>query len=262
MTAAPTRANYGLDAPGVVRTLFLVAAVGLLTWPLGLTLEADLWWLGADPPRIRIALWGMGLGVGGVCLTMGLWMLSYSYGGKQRQRDRLLDSIPWRGDEAVLDVGCGRGLMLIGAARRAPKGRAVGVDLWQGEDLSGNSPEATRANAQAEGVAERVEVRTGDARKLPFGDASFDVVVSSAALHNIYQQEERKTAVREIARVLKPGGRALIADIRHLDEYAAVLRQSGCDEVQSRSGPGALLAQVFTFGSLRPGTLTARRAPG
>lgn len=63
--------------------------------------------------------------------------------GKLRSRDRLLDGLALRGDETVLDVGCGRGLLLIGAAKRLTTGTAVGVDIWQTEDLSGNRPEAT-----------------------------------------------------------------------------------------------------------------------
>ena len=108
----------------------------------------------------------------------------------QRFRERLLDSIPWRGDERVLDVGCGRGLMLIGAARRLTSGRATGIDLWQSEDQSGNRPETTRSNAAAEGVADRVEILTGDARKLPFEPGTFDFVVSSWALHNLYERAD------------------------------------------------------------------------
>jgi cyclopropane fatty-acyl-phospholipid synthase-like methyltransferase len=45
-----------------------------------------------------------------------------------------------RGDETVLDVGYGRGLHLIGAAKRLTTGKAPGVDIWQAEDLSGNLP--------------------------------------------------------------------------------------------------------------------------
>jgi ubiquinone/menaquinone biosynthesis C-methylase UbiE len=170
--------------------------------------------------------------------------------------------VPWRGDEAVLDVGCGRGLLLIGAAKRLTTGKATGIDLWQGEDLAGNSPQATLANAEAEGVADRVEIQTGDARKLPFADASFDVVVSNAALHNIYKGEERRGAVREIARVLKPGGRFIIADIRNLAEYATVLQAEGFAKVnQTCSKILAILLQVLTFGSLKPGTVTGQKAP-
>jgi cyclopropane fatty-acyl-phospholipid synthase-like methyltransferase len=67
--------------------------------------------------------------------------------GKLRERERLLDAVPWRGDETVLDVGCGRGLLLTAAARRIPDGKVIGVDIWQEVDQSGNRPEATWANA-------------------------------------------------------------------------------------------------------------------
>src|SRR5262249_35156145 len=133
---------------------------------------------------------------GGIC-----WILTAAvmvFGSKVlklRLRERLLDQIPWRGDEQVLDVGCGRGLMLIGAAKRLKTGKAVGVDLWQTEDQSGNSPDTTRANAVAENVTERIEIKTGDARHLPFEAGCFDVVVSSWALHNIYQRAGRDEAL-------------------------------------------------------------------
>ena len=106
-------------------------------------------------------------------------------------RDRILDSLPWRGDEQVLDVGCGRGLLLIGAAKRLKTGKATGVDIWQSQDLSGNSAEATKANAVAEGVADKIKLETTDARKLPFGANSFHIVVSSLAIHNIDSSAER-----------------------------------------------------------------------
>jgi len=97
----------------------------------------------------------------------------------------LLDTLNLRGDERILDMGCGRGAVLLMAAQHLTTGSAVGVDLWRSADQSGNSPEATRRNAIAEGVADRVEVHTGDMTALPFTDGSFDVVVSSLAIHNI-----------------------------------------------------------------------------
>jgi ubiquinone/menaquinone biosynthesis C-methylase UbiE len=183
---------------------------------------------------------------------MGLWMVYDSKIGKVREREDYLDRIVWRGDERVLDVGCGLGLFLIGAAKRLKTGRAVGIDLWQAEDLSGNTEAGTLNNATIEGVADKVEVHTGDARKLPFDDASFNVVLSSMALHNIYNADERQTAVREIARVLKSGGRVLILDVRHTNQYAATLRDAGLD-ARCVQGIGSYLLTVISFGSIRWG---------
>jgi cyclopropane fatty-acyl-phospholipid synthase-like methyltransferase len=61
-----------------------------------------------------------------------------------RARERLLNTLTWSGDERVLGVGCGRSLMLLGAAKRLRGGRAVGVDLWRTEDLAGNTASALR----------------------------------------------------------------------------------------------------------------------
>jgi arsenite methyltransferase len=239
------RPNYGLDAPRAVRNLFIIAALGiisLITRLLGVWSRHDLIAVIARP------LIGAGLS----CGAMGLWMVYDSKIGKVREREDYLDKIVWRGDERVLDVGCGLGLFLIGAAKRLKTGRAVGIDLWQAEDLSGNRPAGTLNNATIEGVADKVEVHTGDARKLPFDDASFNVVLSSMALHNIYNADERQTAVREIARVLKSGGRVLILDVRHTNQYAATLRDAGLD-ARCVQGIGSYLLTVISLGSIRWG---------
>jgi len=146
----------------------------------------------------------------------------------------LLDRLNLRGDERLLDMGCGRGAVLLMAAQRLTTGRAVGVDLWRSFDQSGNSLEATQRNAIAEGVADRVELHTGDMTALPFEDNSFDVVVSSLAIHNISGKAGREKAINEAVRVLRPGGRLVIADIRATRHYQEQLAKLGMSNVARR----------------------------
>jgi arsenite methyltransferase len=254
--------DYGIDAPGVVRNLFMVGALGLLIF---ITAKLGIWagQLVVPLPNLRLVfpLTGIGFGCGIGFTLMGFWMLYDSKIGKVRSREHLLQRINWTGAERVLDVGCGRGLLLIGAAKRLTTGTATGIDLWQAEDLSGNRPEATLENARREGVADRVEVQTADMRQMPFDDATFDVIVSRAAIHNLYEKNDRVQAISEIARVLKPGGYALIEDIRHSQEYAAVFAKNGCTDVR-RIGSlvVSVLLMLITFGSLRPMTLLVRKS--
>src|SRR3984893_878019 len=145
--------------------------------------------------------------------------------GKLRIWERELDRAGLQGNEQLLDLGCGRGAVLIAAARRLPTGRAVGVDRWT-RDQSGNRPEVTLANAAAAGVADRVEVHTADMTALPFPDGSFDVVTSALAIHNIPTPGGRYRALDEAMRVLRPGGQLLIADPWPMArKYAAHLGQ-------------------------------------
>lgn len=245
--------NYGLDAPGVVRNLALVAAAGLL---VGLSAVAGLW----SGVVAGIPVAGIGLGFTLTCGTTAALMVYASKVGKVRGRGRFLDQLPWRGDELVLDVGCGRGLLLVAAASRLSTGKAIGVDIWQEADLSGNRSEATLENARLEGVADRVEVRTADMRSLPFPDGTFDLAVSSWAVHNLSAAADRAQALREVARVLKPGGRLLLRDIKYGPEYAAVLTAAGLAVRRADNRAVSLLAAVWTCGGVRPVTLVGEKA--
>jgi len=161
----------------------------------------------------------------------------------------LLDALALKGDEHVLDVGCGRGMVLMLAAKRLPAGRAVGVDLWSAADQSGNGEQATLRNAELEGVRGRVEVHTADMRRLPFPDRSFDVVTSSLAIHNIGNTEGREQALCEIMRVLRRGGTAMIADILHTAEYRRYLCAQPDTTVESRG-----LGWRFSYGGPQAAT--------
>jgi arsenite methyltransferase len=99
----------------------------------------------------------------------------YSTGpGKLSVWKELLDDLDLRGDEHVLDIGCGRGAVLISAAHRLPRGRATGADIWRLRDQTGNTQAAAQRNAMVEGVSERVEFVDADARHLPFPPESSD----------------------------------------------------------------------------------------
>src|SRR6202167_6152243 len=173
------KTDYGLDAPSLVRGfLFGGPALVVAGWFLS-------GWAKENNNGPLIGFGAAMFYTGIVFFLESLLMMASSYYGKFRARDRLLGSLHLRGDETVLDVGCGHGLLLIGAAKRLPRGRSLGIDLGAAVDQGNDSRDATLQNATLEGVAERVEVRDGDMRKLPYADASVDVVVANLAIHNI-----------------------------------------------------------------------------
>lgn len=235
-----SRADYGIDAPPVVRNLIVGGVLGLL-------IAAGIHVAGGDQQAgLLRSLFRTGLFAGTAWIATALHMIYGSRVRKLRLRDQLLDELKLRGDEVALDVGCGRGLMLLGAAKRLPRGRAMGIDLWQTVDQSGNSLETTQRNAELEGVSDRVMLHTADARNLPFPDATFNLIVSTWALHNIPSREGRAQAVREIVRVLSPGGRLLLVDIQYSRDYVKVLREAGISNARRR-----LLSFLFAIPSFR-----------
>src|SRR5579884_2147579 len=193
------RPDYGLDAPGVARWNALGASAEIAAG-IGLLAGGRRW-----------GSWLVGMGACWMLTPAALY--ASSRWGKLRQRDAILARAGLRGDEQVLDVGTGHGLMAIGAAKRLTTGRAVGVDIWRGRDQGDNSRANTLRNVAREGVADRCSIEDGDARALPFPDATFDVVLANFALHNIPGAEGQRQACAEIARVLKPGGRVYDYDM-------------------------------------------------
>ena len=233
--------DYGLDGGRAVRASFVVG----LAWAIGGFLLVR--WTLTRHLGLAYTLQILGL----CCLILASLMFASSRFGKLHARDLILARLKLRGDEAVLDVGCGHGLLLIAAAKLLPRGHAVGIDLWSQWEQSDNSREATLRNAALEGVAERVGVHDGDMRKLPFADRSFDATVAHFAIHNVHGREERREAIREIVRTLNHGGQAAISDIFSVGLYADEMRKSGMADVEI-SG-----LSFWTFPPAR--TVTARK---
>jgi SAM-dependent methyltransferase len=163
-----------------------------------------------------------------LCLTfLIIKMYYYVHFGKLHLRDHLLAMAALQGNESVLDIGTGRGLLMIGAAKLVPGGKSVGIDIWSQVDMKDNDPKDTLKNAELEGVRNRVEVKSEDVRKMSFPNDSFDVVLSNLCIHNIPSKKGREQACQEIARVLKHNGVAVISDIIHINDYARVFTEKG-----------------------------------
>jgi ubiquinone/menaquinone biosynthesis C-methylase UbiE len=206
------KARYGVDRPDGIIMMVLGGGVLLV---LGLSAVLPSW-------------------VGWVGLVVLFVMALFVVGDAQRSRaaKRELDSVTWWGDEKVLDVGCGTGLWLITAAKHLTTGRAVGIDVWNKRLQSGNSKRRTLENARLEGVSDRVEVRDGDVRKLPFKDGSFDVVVTSMVIHHV-PGDEREKALAEITRVLNHGGLFIMRDLfPWTSQSSKLLHRLGVKEIQ------------------------------
>lgn len=222
-----TKPDYGWDAPYVTRNLLIGGVVCLAA---AIFLPSHLHFGKVDfLPKPML------YGTGALCLIEVLLFWHYVKRGKFLHRDFLLNLYTWTGNEQVLDVGCGRGLLLVGAAKRLTTGRATGIDIWSTEDMGGNSEAATLANLEREHVRERCSLVSEGAQQMSFADASFDVIVSNVCLHNMDEKATRQQAVAEIARVLRPGGAAMLSDYKLTEEYAEQLRGLGW-QVERRWG--------------------------
>lgn len=207
MSTSGRKGHYGVDAP-YVPTLMIAGAIACAA--LGLWSGSHGWWISFLIFALLAAVY-----------------LHTTLRGKFVTWRKLFDARAWRGDEDVLDLGCGRGAVLLMAADYVPQGRAIGVDIWSRKDQSGNAMIAAQKNAELEGVADRVQWHTADMPQLPLPDEGFDVVVSSVAIHNIPTRSGRDQAIDEAWRVLRPGGHLLIADISKAEEYRQRLATRG-----------------------------------
>jgi arsenite methyltransferase len=225
MAEAAAVVDYGLDSPALTRSWFHRAgwtlALGLLVWIINRE----------QYPATAAELLAVLTLIALACAAVAAYRTYSSRTGKLQLREQLLDQLALKGDEKVLDVGCGLGLMTIGVAKRLKTGRATGIDVWSTEELSGNSLDAAKQNAKLERLSERVTFETCPIQKLHHRDSTFDVVVSFAALHRLAGDRERDQALSEMLRVLKPGGKLLIFDTAETGYLAERLRSLGAQDV-------------------------------
>lgn len=226
--------DYGVDAPRVIRNLLIVGVFVLIiciSADLGFSISANIIRLYSYINLLyflissRSALYLTGI----LMIISSLLLVLSSKVGKLLQKEKVLNMIQWKGNEKVLDVGCGHGLLLVGAAKRLTTGKAIVIDIWRSEDLSNNIKQMPLRNAKLEGVSDKVDVLDADACALPFDNDTFDVVLSNFVIHNITSQTKRNRALEEMMRVLKPKGTILLQDFQYTKQYAEFFRKFNLD---------------------------------
>jgi len=220
-----TKPDYGIDSPNAVIGMLIIGIV-CITSGLFLVLPD----IGNTGIKLNTALIGYGIPF----LVSGVLMLIYSQYGKFRHRDKILSLLKLQGHENILDVGTGKGLLMIGAAKKLTTGKVSGIDIWNKKCLTGNTMDNAQLNAKLENVTGKIELLNQDARKLNFSDGYFDVIISNRCINHIKIREERENACREIYRVLKPNGTIIISDIKFAKEYSQYFNSIGASAQISR----------------------------
>jgi len=205
-------------------------------------------------PRWLMALFAV-LGAWALVSVVFLQMLSYP---ADLPTERFLTS----GTGRVLDVGAGSGRLAIGVLQARPQTRVTALDIYSGYfGIEHNTPERLMANARAAGVADRMDWKVGDMRKMPFAEAEYDAVVSSYAMDHV-GHDGAVAAVRETARVIKPQGEFLLMLVNvdgwirfvsvlphhglahhpkaNAARWRALLQQEGFDVLEEGTRPGTL----------------------
>ncbi|HEX2462998.1 MAG TPA: class I SAM-dependent methyltransferase [Thermoanaerobaculia bacterium] len=117
------------------------------------------------------------------------------------------------GEGRVLDAGAGSGRATVAVLRERPRSTVTALDIYSDYfGISDNTPKRLHTNARIAGVEPRVEVVTGDMRAMPLPSSSFAAALSVAAIDHL-GRDDVATALREIERVLEPGGQFLLVTV-------------------------------------------------
>ncbi|MBS4097824.1 MAG: class I SAM-dependent methyltransferase [Sulfuricella sp.] len=173
----------------------LLAAAVFLAMALAVQIAAPSWW----PSAVVLTLLAANAFAG--------HLVAASTARPDHAPLPLIDLLP-NHHGLVLDGGCGAGRTSIAVARGLTGANVVALDRFDSDYIEGGGRALLDRNLRLAGVAERVRVQAGDLTGLPFDDACFDAAVSAHAIDHLGGATE--AALREMRRVLKPGGRFLL----------------------------------------------------
>jgi len=206
--------KYGLYAIKIIAILFsVIEIIGLLLLSVGYFVFNNTY----------LTISGVIIAAFGIYMIVAHFLSLYVFIGVDGSRFTLIANLlGLKGNEYVLDVGSGTGRTAVQIAKRLTTGKLVGIDIWDTMELGGNSPERAYTNAEIEGVKAKVEFKFGNVLEIPFDNNVFDIVTCSSVLNNLPGEKNRIKALKEIFRVLKPGGKCMLLEpLRNLRTFCA-----------------------------------------
>ena len=181
------------------------------------------------------------VGLAGTFAALG-WMAwvrkQYAFGGggmMDKVHQVILGKLDFNGKGNVLEVGCGSGPLSVRCAKTWPNANVTGIDYWGA--VWDYNKELCDRNATLEGVGNRCQFYHGNAKKLEYGDESFDALVSNYVYHNIVGADMQELLLESL-RVLKKGGAFLIHDnmsrkiYGDMDAFVTKLKEMGYEKVE------------------------------
>ncbi len=206
----PSYGFYYIKLYMLMLTTFVVIGLGVLLFGKRI-----------DLPKVQFI--GVTIVAYGILTTLGWAIARYVIPGNRiKFAKKVIASLSLKGNELILDVGSGRGLYAVEAAKMLTNGKVVGIDLWNEEEIpksiyhhklsqpTGNTILNALKNAEIEGVAEKIQFLNMDANHLQFDIDSFDIAICGFIIGHL--REYGLNVLQEIRRILKPSGRLVLID--------------------------------------------------
>jgi len=190
--------KYGWYVRGLIIGFTFVGLIGLILFMLGYFLQG--FWgiilIISGMTIIFIFLWP---GLGMIIMHLAL-LTNVSIVDKMTMLKEL-------DNPQILDVGCGTGRTALRIAKELEGGgHLFGIDIYEKLAISGNALKTVQNNARIEGVVDKTTFQFGSATEIPFEDNKFNIVNISSVLHEVHDPSGKEKSMKELYRVLKPGG--------------------------------------------------------